>query len=198
MTNSKRALKTDDFTQLEIYSDSQISPDGTTYAFVSTTINKKEVYISHLYLQTINKDNHPRFSPDGKHLIFQSDRSGIPQLWLLSLNGGEAKQLTTFKNGATSPFWSKDGKKIIFSSYLDHDDDVEKQVEQTKEEREKERKEKKKQPLIVKELKYKSDARGFHDNKRSQLVMFDLETETYTQLTEAHTHHGFQDISPDG
>src|SRR5699024_12110860 len=46
--------------------------------------------------------------------------------------------------------------------------------------------------------KYKSDARGFHDNKRSQLVMFDLETETYTQLTEAHTHHGFQDISPDG
>src|SRR5699024_12576218 len=109
-----------------------------------------------------------------------------------------SKQLTTFKNGATSPFWSKDGKKIIFSSYLDHDDDVEKQVEQTKEEREKERKEKKKQPLIVKELKYKSDARGFHDNIGSQLVMFDLEPETYTQLTEAHTHHGFQDISPDG
>src|SRR5699024_11238185 len=82
--------------------------------------------------------------------------SDLHQLWIISLNGDKAKQLTTFKNGATSPFWSKDGKKIIFSSYLDHDDDVEKQVEQTKEEREKERKEKKKQPLIVKELKYKS------------------------------------------
>ena len=210
MTNSKRALKTDDFTQLAIYSDPQVSPDGTTYAFVSTTINKEKEYTSQLYLQTINesnpvqwtfgnhKDSHPRFSPDGKQLIFQSDRSGVPQLWLLSLNGGEAKQLTTFKNGATNPTWSKDGKKIIFSSYLDHDDDVEKQNEQTKEEREKERKEKKKQPLIVNELKYKSDARGFHDNKRSQLVMFDLESETYTQLTKSHTHHVFQDISPDG
>src|SRR5699024_1929052 len=131
-------------------------PDGTTYAFVSTTINKKEVYISHLYLQTINKDNpvqwtfgnykdsHPRFSPDGKHLIFQSDRSGIPQLWLLSLNDGEAKQLTTFKNCPTSPVLSNSGKKIICSSYLDQDDDVEKQAKQPKEEREKERKEKKK------------------------------------------------------
>src|SRR5699024_6955114 len=121
-----------------------------------------------------------------------------PQLWLLSLNGGEAKQLTTFKNGATSPFWSKDGKKIIFSSYLDHDDVVEKQVEQRKEEREKERREKKKQPLIVKELKYKSDERGVHDTKRSHLVMIDLETETYTHLTESYTHHRLQDTSPDG
>src|SRR5699024_9754647 len=54
------------------------------------------------------------------------------------------------------------------------------------------------QPLIVKDLKYKSDAGGFHDGKHTQLVMYDLENETFTQLTDADTHHGLQDVSPDG
>lgn len=210
MTNTKRALKTDDFAKLDVYSDPQFSPDGTTYAFVSTSVNKEKKYVSHLYLQHLNeekasqwtfgdhKDSHPRFSPDGSQLIFQSNRSGVPQLWLFNLNGGEPKQLTTFKNGATNPTWSQDGKKIIFSASLDKDDDVKKQFEQTKEEREKAHKEKQKEPLIVNELSYKSDAKGFHDQKRTQIISYDIENETYTQLTTEHKHHSFQDISPDG
>lgn len=210
MTHSKRPLTTDDFTKLNIYSDPQVSPDGHTYVFVSTSINEKQEYNSHLYVQTIDeempvqwtfgqhKDSHPRFSPDGKQLVFQSDRSGVSQLWLLGTNGGEAKQLTTFKYGATNPSWSQDGKKVIFTALLDQDDDIHKQTEQSKEERERELKEKKNQPLIVNELKYKSDARGFHDGKRSQLVMYDLDNETYTQLTNSNSHHSFQDISPSG
>jgi Tol biopolymer transport system component len=39
---------------------------------------------------------------------------GKPQLFLLSLNGGEAIQLTRFKYGAGNPKFSPDGKQIIF------------------------------------------------------------------------------------
>lgn len=210
MTESKRALTTEDFTKIAVYSDPQISPDGCTYAFVSTSINKENDYISHLYLQSLEdnaptqwtfgneKNSQPRFSPDGSQLVFQSNRSGTPQLWLLTIHGGEARPLTTFKNGATNPAWSKDGNKIIFSTMLDQDDDVETQSELTEEEKEKNRKEKERQPLVVTELKYKSDASGFHDHKRTQLVMYDLENDTFTQLTKDHAHHSFQDISPNG
>lgn len=209
MTKEKRALTTDDFTNIAVYSDPQVSPNGSTYAFVSTTVNEEKEYISHLYLQSLQektltqwtfgneKNSHPRFSPDGSQLVFQSNRSGTPQLWLMNINGGEAKQLTTFKHGATNPVWTNDGTKIIFTSMLDNDDDVKTQAELTKEEKEKLREEKEKQPLIVNELKYKSDAQGFHDEKRSQLIMYDLENDTLTQLTKGQAHHSFQDISPD-
>jgi len=210
MTREKRALAAKDFTNIAVYSDPQVSSNGDTYAFVSTTVNEEKEYVSHLYLQSLqektptqwtfgnNKNSHPRFSPDGSQLVFQSNRSGTPQLWLMNINGGEAKQLTTFKHGATNPVWTNDGTKIIFISILDYDDDVKTQAELTKEEKEKLRKKKEKQPLIVNELKYKSDAQGFHDEKRSQLIMYDLENDTLTQLTKGQAHHSFQDISPDG
>ena len=38
---------------------------------------------------------------------------------MLDTNGGEARQITFFKTGATSPSWSSDGKHIIFSTLLE-------------------------------------------------------------------------------
>lgn len=207
---TKRAITTEDFMSLEVFSDPQFSPDGTTYAYVSTTINDKREYESNLFVQKLNektakqwtfganKNSNPRFSPDGKKVVYQSNRSGIPQLYLLPLDGGEPKQLTTFKNGAVNPEWSKDGKAIIFTASLDKDDDVTNQKELSKEERQKEKEEKSKKPLHVTTLKYKSDAQGFLDDKKAQIILYDIEKETFTQLTEADHHHGYQDISPDG
>src|SRR5699024_11647758 len=103
MSNNKRALKTDDFTKLSIFSDPQFSPHGDGYTFVSTTINEKEAYESHIYYHKLSddqwkqwtfnkaKDSHQRFSTEGKRLVFQSTRSGRPKIWLLHTNGGEAQ-----------------------------------------------------------------------------------------------------------
>src|SRR5699024_10514370 len=105
-------------------------PDGSSFTYVSTYAYDED-YTSQLFFQKIDdgnpkqftfhkgKDNHPRFSPDGKKLVFQSTRSGLPQLWLLHTDGGEAEQLTTFKNGAVNPYWSKDGKSLIFTASLE-------------------------------------------------------------------------------
>src|SRR5262249_16004292 len=61
-------------------------------------------------------DRHPRWSPDGTKILFESTRSGDSQLWVIDLSGGEARQLTTISTGASSGIWSRDGKKIAFVS----------------------------------------------------------------------------------
>jgi len=47
---------------------------------------------------------------------------GKPQIFLLSLDGGEAIQLTKSKYGATSPKWSADGKQILFAGNISLND----------------------------------------------------------------------------
>ncbi|WP_010529811.1 S9 family peptidase [Lentibacillus jeotgali] len=210
MSTAKRALTAEDLKHIDVYSDPQLTPDGNAYAFVSTAANDENDYASQIFFQPINEqkprqwtfdnaqNSHPRFSPDSKKLVFQSTRSGVPQLWLLHTNGGEARQLTTFRNGAFNPEWSQDGRYVIFNALLENNDDVTDQREPTKEERQREQEEKSRQPLVVTRLKYKSDANGFHDDKHMQIVRLNLENMTFKQLTTADTDHNIEDISPDG
>ena len=208
--NKKRNLTAEDLFNIEVYSDPQTSPTGEGYVFVSTTINEEKEYDAHLFFQNfvtkeVNqwtfgnvKNSYPRFSPCGKYLAFQSDRTGVPQIWVLRTDGGEATQITTFKNGAETPHWSKDGKYIIFTAMLAKNDCVKNQQELTVAESITERDEASKRPIIINELKHKKDAVGFFDDKRRQLVQYDIEAKTFKQLTKEFSDHYFEDISPDG
>ena len=61
-------------------------------------------------------DAQPRFSPDGKKVVFVSDRSGGDNLWTLSLDGKDTTQVTQGNNNLyLSPEYSPDGKYIIAS-----------------------------------------------------------------------------------
>src|SRR5262249_38306729 len=62
------------------------------------------------------KDRHPRWSPDGKHILFESTRGTDAQLWLIALHGGEAHKLTDIATEAGNAVWSRDGKTIAFVS----------------------------------------------------------------------------------
>ena len=58
----------------------------------------------------------PRFSPDGKQLVFVSDRSGEDNLWLTNTDGSKLKQLSKISDGELiSPAWSRDGQIIYVS-----------------------------------------------------------------------------------
>lgn len=65
-------------------------------------------------------DTQPRLSPDGRSLVFVSDRGGSNALWLAASDGRGARQLTR-ERGATlsSPAWSHDGRSVVA---LRHDD----------------------------------------------------------------------------
>jgi Tol biopolymer transport system component len=58
-------------------------------------------------------------SADGRWLVFDSDRGGNPDLYVMPAAGGEARQITTDPAGDFSPDWSSDGRRIVFHSRRD-------------------------------------------------------------------------------
>jgi DNA-binding winged helix-turn-helix (wHTH) protein len=60
----------------------------------------------------------PQFSPDGKRIIFMSNRSGPWQIWMSNADGSDPVQVT-FTDSAGTPRWSPDGKSIAFDAPLD-------------------------------------------------------------------------------
>jgi tricorn protease len=67
---------------------------------------------------TVNKarDVFPRFSPDGQWIAFSSDREGNLDVFLIPVQGGAAKQLTTHSADETVLGWSPDSRSVLFAS----------------------------------------------------------------------------------
>ena len=94
-----------------------ISPDGKTIVFdlmgdlytVPATGGKATALTKGLAF-----DTHPRYSPDGKKILFTSDRSGSENLWYIDLEKKDTVQLT--KDGDrnfTSAAWTPDGNYVV-------------------------------------------------------------------------------------
>lgn len=62
-------------------------------------------------------DAAPAWSPDGRYLVFSSDRTGVSNLFAYDLADGALHQITNVLTGATYPDVSPDGKWIAFSMY---------------------------------------------------------------------------------
>jgi Tol biopolymer transport system component len=58
----------------------------------------------------------PRWSPDGKQVAFQSDRTGRFQIWTMHADGTGLDQLTYSSEAAVNPVWSPDGKYLAYST----------------------------------------------------------------------------------
>src|SRR6266542_902876 len=59
----------------------------------------------------------PSISPDGSRIAFVSTRSGGPELWVVRVDGSDARKLTAFGGARLeTPRWSPDGKRLVFSA----------------------------------------------------------------------------------
>jgi len=94
-----------------------VSPDGKTIIFDMMgdlyTIPISGGKATHI-TEGMPYDVHPRFSPDGKSILYISDKSGSDNLWTMDLASKEEKQITKDKDKYhVSAAWSPDGDYIV-------------------------------------------------------------------------------------
>ncbi|HET9367580.1 MAG TPA: hypothetical protein VFO22_05875, partial [Candidatus Udaeobacter sp.] len=136
----KRNITEKDLFDFVWIGDPQISPDGSGVAFVRITVNeKKEGYNTSIWSVPIaggeaphqitkgDHDSTPRWSPDGKYLLFlrATEKNGKPepsQLAILPMAGGDSFVFTDLPKGTGSPSWAPDGKTIAFTSETNAED----------------------------------------------------------------------------
>src|SRR5205823_1490863 len=72
------------------------------------------------FSSSTRNDADPQFSPDGRKIVFISDRSGSAEIWVCNRDGSHALQVTSVGGPATgTPRWSPDGEHIVFDSRPD-------------------------------------------------------------------------------
>jgi Tol biopolymer transport system component/DNA-binding winged helix-turn-helix (wHTH) protein len=62
----------------------------------------------------------PNFSPDGKKVVFESDRLGYSDIWYCDGDGDNCVQLTSLHGTAGTARWSPDGHHVAFEVQLQH------------------------------------------------------------------------------
>src|SRR6059036_1916157 len=149
----KRNITEKDLFDFVWIGDPQISPDGSRVAFVRVTVNeKKEGYNTSIWTvpleggeepRQLTKGDHdsvPRWSPDGKFLLFlrateKNGKPDPPQLAILPMAGGDSFVFTDLPKGAANPVWAPDGKTVAFTSETNAED-LAKQEKKKREEKE--------------------------------------------------------------
>src|SRR5436309_2734727 len=133
--NAKHPFTFEDMMALKRVGAPVPSPDGKWVVFdcedVDLAANTK---ISHLWIvpasggesrrlnPTPIHEERPRFSPDGKRLIWTSKATDPTQIWMCDFDPqagqllGKPHQVTSISTGADGAIWSPDGKNIVFVS----------------------------------------------------------------------------------
>lgn len=109
--------------------DLAISPNGKTVAFVEETADENIWEIEpdkppKPLIRSTRADHSQQFAPDGKQIVFASDRTGNYEIWLADADGKNQQQLTDAQSSAGSPRFSPDGKFIAYDAQITGSSDI--------------------------------------------------------------------------
>ncbi len=94
-----------------------VSPDGTTVVFdLLGDIYSMPITGGRATLLSGGPafETQPRFSPDGTKISFTSDRDGCDNIWMMDINGKNARQITKEKERqVNNAVWTPDGRAIV-------------------------------------------------------------------------------------
>lgn len=179
-----RTMSPEDLFALRFLQDGALSPDGAkvlyTVATIDTEADKEfltiwfqEIASGEARQMTNGKarDGSPCFSPDGRHIAFLSNREEKSQIYIMPVDGGEARQVTDLKQGVGSgPVWSPDGETIAFTAVPPYEGDT--PLDLTTE------------VYRVTRHVYRFDELGYLDQAVQDIYLLDVTSEEVTRLTE--------------
>jgi TolB protein len=113
-----------------------VSPDSSRIAFTSNNDGNHEIYEAHrirggrfgirqlTFTTKLVQNVGPKYSPDGKQILFASDRETVDpltqqDLWVMPASGGKTRRLTNNLNNRESRGWSPDGRRIVTQTVTD-------------------------------------------------------------------------------
>lgn len=196
----KKPITAEDLYDLKFVEDPQLSPEGRHLAFVRVDVDRLgNKYDRHVWLIRLEgrdptprqftfgakSDQTPRWSPDGRMLAFVSTRADKPQIYLIAVDGGEARPLTSMPNGATNPVWSPDGKRIAFLSSVNAEERAREDNGETepppsdaleakhRQERKEKQEKDKADPRVITRLPYRTGT-DYYDDRRSHIYVIDV------------------------
>ncbi len=186
-----------DVFNLEYVSDPQISPDGSKIIYVRNfkdimnDKNYSNLWIvnfdgnNNLPLTTGNQnDYYPRWSNDGKKLIYKSNKDGSTQIYLKYIEYNDESKLTNLSNDIGSVEWSLNDKYIAFDSF------VPKKKDELIDMPEKPKGAKwNNPPIVIDDLQYRADGRGYLKQGKQQLFTLPIEGGTPRQVTFMNKNH---------
>ena len=204
---AKEPFTARDVFDIEVASDLDISPDGSRVVFVRRGADvMQDRYRSSLWVvphaggeprpvgDSGAFEAAPRWSPDGRKILFLSNRNESMQLFVRWMDTGEEAQLTSGPEAPQGAVWSPDGSQIVFGMTVP--DEAEPFAKMPAKP---EGAEWGKAPNTIRKLIYRRDGEGYLEEAHTQIFVLPAEGGTPRQLTRgSRDHAGPYDWSPDG
>nr|MBC8555457.1 PD40 domain-containing protein [Candidatus Brocadiales bacterium] len=202
MSHSLRTLQPEDLLLFKSISDVQLSPDGKSIAYTVTKMDvKRDRYKTNICIISAQSGEPiplrfkrdcvyaPRWSPDGKQIAFLSDHDDKhSQLYIMSVEDGNTRKLTSLGYRAGPAVWSPNSKYIIFSAPLINTRNLKNKMVNT---------DWNNIPKVVKRAKYKVDGQCFVLDKINQLFIISIKSGEIKQITHSDQANFMPTWSPD-
>jgi acylaminoacyl-peptidase len=191
---------------LEWASDTQISPDGRRIAYVRNSMDvmkdrrRSQIWLidadggDHRPLTSGGREFAPRWSPDGRRLVYAAAEANSVQLYLRWMDTGATTQLAQLLRAPGSVAWSPDGRSIAFTMLV-----PEKPEPLARLPEKPEGADWAKPPKVVTRIVFRIDGEGYLEEGFYHVFVVPAEVGTPRQLTSGPFHHdGPLAWTPDG